>query len=800
MPACMRCGATLTETPRLTYCPKCLDCFLPGREIDREFEEEETFDRVRALLTEGGSPIQIWPRTAGTGCTTALTAIATHQVLPYALPDFTAFCFDAQRAAYRMTRDFRRFLQSAVRTFAPRYDAPDADDPHACALLLTELQRQLRLRAAQKQLLLFLLMPRRLPTEFLRLLPRGRSLPPQTTLILVCAPDQTATLRTLFPRADCAPPITCTGERHTRAARALLESMYRQPLLHRARGRALTDRALQVTGGNYHRIYLLKALLEAGALPTDAVPDDAPESRALRYFTETMGAARVRDACALATAAAVWPNPVPPTMLPGLCGVSPQALTDALEIPELLRISVQNGSPVASVASDAWGQAVRDAFPDARTDVLHRIAALATGDAPLPPLPVGGMIRFFAEIPDVADQADDPALQAALRTPDAAAYLRRTLAAARRAGQITPAEETEVWDARIWYTRNPADLLTHLEACRHRQALHEAQNLPGAVADDLTAQLLALVPVCTARPDGRHLLSELYGQRAMWNLRACRARAALEDYSRAIRFAEPLPGTVPTASESADLAALRLARAVFARRHKMADLESEDLDRAIALLQAVGGNESATVQALQMRAELRLRAGRTDGVQADLDLAFAQLPALPETDRLHRAAALYRLHGTLLDQTDAPLRAAAAYGREIALLRTCPGRRAQTDLAAAYAARAAAYARAAQTDCAYADRSEAIDVLRQCDAAPMAQANAYLARAALLHTVGRDSEAAADCGEAAHLLEPLVGGADRRITQRCAEAYRLRIAWRDDPAATADDRRRLSQLRILLGK
>ena len=801
MPVCMRCGAALIETQRLNYCPKCLDSFLPGREIDREFEEEETFDRVRALLTGGGSTLQIWPREPGTGCTTALTAIATHQVLPYALPDFTAFCFDAQRAPYRLSRDFRQFLIGAIRAFAPRYDAPDADAPHATALMLAELQRQLTLRAAQKQLLIFLLLPDALPTEFLRSLPRGRSLPPQTTLIFVCTPGQADALHTLFPRADCAPPILRTGERHTRAARALLESLYRQPLLRRARGRALAEQALAYTGTDYHRIYLLEGLHRAGAVPADALPDNPPETAALRHYAELLGDARLRDACALAAMAAVWPYPLPPTMLPGLCGKPPAALADALEIPELLRITVQNGAPVAAVPSESWIRALDAAYPSYRAEACRRITALAVGSAPMPPLPAGGLCRFFAELLDAAAKSGDDAMQDALRTPDAAACLRRTITTARRAGRMTPAEEEEVWDARIWATRSPADLLLHLDACRRRQALHEAMDQPGAVVADLSAMLRALMPVCTARPDGRRLLADLYAQRAEWNLRACRARSALEDCNRAVRFAEPLPGAPLTDDETAALVRLLLARAVFARRHRMVELESEDLDRALTLLHTVpGGNESAMAQALQMRAELRLRAGWADDVQADLDRASALLPALAEADRPRCAAALHRMQGELYDQTGDPLRAAAAYGRQIALLRARTDRRAQSELAAAYGARAAAYARAGNFDCAYADRSEAIAVLRAADAPGAVRAEAYLARAALLHTAARDAEAAADCGEAAHLLEPSVGGADRRLTQLCAEAYRLRIAWLGDSADVADDRRRLQQLRILLSK
>ena len=114
MSKCTHCGAPLTEAPGLSFCPKCMDCFIPSSIVMPDVDEAETFARIRDYLNESSDngQLMILERDPGTGCTTALYALATHQLVPQALPDFTAFYFDAHRPAYRLMSDFRSFLRS----------------------------------------------------------------------------------------------------------------------------------------------------------------------------------------------------------------------------------------------------------------------------------------------------------------------------------------------------------------------------------------------------------------------------------------------------------------------------------------------------------------------------------------------------------------------------------------------------------------------------------------------------------------------------------------------------------------
>ena len=93
MSKCAHCGEVRTEAPGLSYCPNCNDCFIPGNVIPPEIDEEETFSRMRIYLNESsdGGQLMILAREPGTGCTTALYALATHQLMPPSMPDFTAF-------------------------------------------------------------------------------------------------------------------------------------------------------------------------------------------------------------------------------------------------------------------------------------------------------------------------------------------------------------------------------------------------------------------------------------------------------------------------------------------------------------------------------------------------------------------------------------------------------------------------------------------------------------------------------------------------------------------------------------
>ena len=807
MTACTHCGTTLIDTPQLSYCPKCLDCFIPSRQIDQEFEEEETFDRIRSYLT--GSPdegqLVILAREHGTGCTTALNALATHQVLPHALPDFAAFYFDADSPVYRLDRDFRHFLRSAIRAYDPRYEAPDADSPRACALMLAALAEQTQLRAARKKLILFIALPDSLPTEFLRGLPRGRNLPKHTALFLICTPAQTQTLQQLLPRVRVLPPVCLNGALHMRAVRRLLDqSVLRRGWRQRLRsGEQSVEEALRLTKGDYHRIYLLDAMRKAAAFPPDTLPQTDLWSCAFQFYGSAWGAERIRRVCAFTAMIDTWPTPVPPMLLPALCGLPPETLADTLRFPELIRVSQQGHTVVVSLASQEAAAFLRSRSPELFAGTVERLVALATGTEQMPELPHSGLCRFFSSAADAVARHGTAEQLHRLMANDAVSYMCRTMADARRAETMTAAEEEEVWDARIRFTQSTHDLLSHLDACNRRKALHEAQNTPSGVIADITALLQALQPICPGRPEGRKLLAELYAQRGEWNLRACRARAALEDYNRAIRFAEPLPESGELSEDSRrTLIRLLLMRASFARKHRMHEQLADDLDRAILLLQQSDAPDAdAWTQALRMRAQLMIRVERYDRAQADLEAAGALLPQVTSAENARCCTDIYRMQGQIYDSTGEPLKAAASYGRLIALYRSQdkPPLRA---LAQAYAARAAAHEQNHDFDCAYADRSEAIEMLLQPTDRPATElAQAYLARARLLGRVGRAQEGADDCTEAIRLLEPLVGGSERAPTLLCTEAYREResLYMAVGCEARADeDRRRLRQLRILL--
>ena len=810
MSACTRCGTSLIEANGLSFCPKCADCFIPSGMIAPDVEQEETFARIRTYLNENTQDgrLLILEREHGTGCTTALHALATHQLLPHALPDFTAFYFDANRPQYRLMRDFRHFLRTAIRIYSPRYEEPDAEPSTCCARMLSDLTEQLLLRSSQKKLLLFISLPEVLPEDFLRLLPRGRSIPQRAGVFLLCLHGQAESLQSLLPRAQVLPPILRNGELHTKAIRQMLTETFCPTLRQRLSGGGRrAEQAYPLLRGDFHRAHLLCTLqTEYRLFDGQALPQaDTLWHFALQYFTQEWGATRMHAALCVAVMTTLWCCPLPPMMLPALCGVSPEALADALQIPELLRVDRQEDTVVISVSCPEAAEVLHALYPQLFEWATARIAALADGSDALR-LTKNGMCRFYTGAIETLSRAHCTDLLNKLMVPDVSARIHRQLQDACSNGQMTADEADEVWTSFIWFARTHNHLRLRIEAGRYRLKLHQAQNLPSAEANDLTELLEAVQPIFQRHEEGRLQLSQLYEQRAECNARACRARAALEDYDRAVRFAQAPAESIPSNDAVLRLADLRLARGRFETRHRLFEQALDDFDRAVLLLEELNKITPQLLDALIERARTLMQLHKDDAALEDLEHLCTLLPPDRGQPGLLRCEAC-TLQGELYDRKPDPLKAAAAYGRVVEYYRLG----AQEDpqllpaLAAAYSARAASYIHNDNLSCAYADYSESIETLTAEDAPdnlpPEPLADAYLQRARLLHRTDRFDEALSDCTAGIMLLEPHVSTSARALTALCLSLYQLRERLHvltDSATMAAEDRRRMAQLQILL--
>lgn len=807
MSICTRCGEVLTETPGLSFCPKCMDCFIPSGMISPDVEEEETFARIRSYLNEDQEPgrLLIWEREHGTGCTTALHALATHQLLPHALPDFTAFYFDANRPPYRIMDDFRSFLRGAVRVYAPRYEEPDAEPATACTRMLADLSEQVLLRSARKHLLIFIALPEHLPEDFLRELPRGRSLPRRTGLFLVCSKGQGTSLNQIIPRAQSLPPILRNSELHYRAIRQMMTDTFCPTFRHRlAGGGRAVEQGIASAGGDYHRAHLLQVLYEeAHAFSPQELPAAADVWQfALKHYEHEWGGYRFHAALRIAVMLVVWGIPLPPMILPGLCDTSTDALADALRIPELLRLDRQEDTVVVSISCPEAVNALRTYVPEAFREAAERLVALAEGDAPLR-LPHGGLCRFYSGAPEALARFGDDALLKRFLKPEITARMHRRMCDALATESISPAEVDEVWTARIWFARVHTYLPLRAEACQYRLQLHRSQNLPASEAADLTELLDAVQPIFQRRAEGRLQLARFYAQRADCFVRACRARAALEDFDRAVRFASQLPDD-PDPAVLEELAELLYARGEFELQHRLHEQALDDFDQVIRILDQIDTADSALPERVLMaRSKTYARLQKVQAALQDLDRLCGLLP--PERTPLRCEA--YALQGELFDEAGEPLKAAAAYSRVVEHYRALVPDAPQylPELAEAYGARATSYERNGNTDCAYADRCEAIEMLTSeetpSDLPPEFLATAYLKRAQLLGHLERHAEAIADCTAGIALLEPKVTSSAKELVALCLALYKERdrlYTIMDCPTGATEDRRRMMQLRILL--
>lgn len=812
MSTCTRCGETLIETAKLAFCPHCLDAFIPSGMIARDIDEEATFGRIRDFLNHTAEPkTVILEREHGTGCTTALTALATHQVLPAALPDFTAFAFDANRPAYRRFADFRAFLRMTVRGYAPQYEEPDTDPTRACTMMLNTLMEQLRRRGAAKRMLLFILLPDEIPADFIRALPRERNLPPQSSLFLVCGRGQAPELLELLPRAKTLPGVFRDDPIHIRAVNELFtKSIFRLGFWKKMTGgNAVIEQARRLTELDYHRIYLMQSLMQSQALSADELEGvtDLWQS-AFQFYQTQWGSARFETVAQAAATMSLWHYPIPPMLLPGLCAREPEQLMDVFRMPELVRVTSQEGRVVASIASPEATEALRTFAPDAFRKAAARVRSLALGEECVS-FPAGDACWFFANAADAIAAHGTPEEQAQLLSEQAAAQTDALLQALRQSGAISIEEEEEIWNARAFFARTHARPLLQMDACMHRLRLHEEMNLPSAVISDLTELLEGAQPTFQRRAAGRPMLAQLYAQRARWCAKASRIRAALEDYRRAVAFAEPPPDPNPTAADSGGLLAALLAeRGAFEQEHRLYELMMDDFDRAMAILQAQPTPDPAVLAPLLLRrGQALVQQGRDAPALDDLNWLSALLAQSPLPNGLHLQCESHRLQGAVFDRQHAFIRAAAAYGRAIELLRAAASDDPALlpDLAAAYGDRAHSHEQSGNTEFAYADRSEAILALTAPEApsagSPVPLARAYLNRARVLGEMHRAEEGVADCTAGIRLLEPLIGSSSREVPLLCAELYQQQEALHQaisDVRGAAEDHRRRAQLQILL--
>lgn len=808
MSKCATCDTILTEAPGLSFCPKCMECFIPGSTTLPDISEEETFSRIRNYLSENNDAgqLMILERESGTGCTTALYALSAHQLLPASLPDFTAFYFDAHRTPDRLMRDFRAFLRNAIRSYAPRYEEPDADDAAACTRMLSDLNEQVLQRSARKKLLLFIDLPDRLPESFLLSLPRGRALPKRTGIFLVCGANVGEPLKELIPRAVLLDPIRRSSELHNRTISRLMTQTFCPDLRHRLLGGTRTaEIAVEAANSDLHRANLLISLYKNfNAFPSHQIPEgDDLWFTALEYFTHIWGEDRMRAAAALVLMLDLWGDPLPPMMLPGLCGIEADTLDDALRMPELLRLHRQEDTVVISVAAAEAVKALRLRYPDLQGELAMRIVEMAEGRIPLH-LPKGGLCRFFCGAPYALSRWEDPELLDRLLDRKNAAWMHRYLSGTL-GSQITESELDQVWASRVWFTRENGYLVLRIEAAQYRRELHRKQNLPAAEAADLTELLEALHALFQQRPQGRAQLSVLYEQRAECHIRACRARSALEDLDRAVQYAEPAENFVPDINR---LARLLVTRGQFEMKHKLYEPAVEDYDRALRLLHSADPPDvSIRYQALLSRARVYASQQKTPEALHDLDRLCALLADDPELQNSSLRCEAYMLQGELYDREKDSFKAAAAYNRVVEYYRLL----AQQDpsytenLSDAYTARADSYERNGNWDFAYVDRCAAIDALTDEDApkdiAPPIIAIAYLKRAMMFKRRNRLHEAISDCTNAIELLEPMISASARNIVTLCLAVYQERermCIQLDFNARALEDRRRMAQLQILL--
>ncbi|MBQ9082529.1 MAG: tetratricopeptide repeat protein [Clostridia bacterium] len=808
MSKCAHCGESLVETPRLSFCPSCSDCFIPGSIIPPDVDEEETFSRMRGFLNEHGDNgrLMILGREPGTGCTTALYALATHRLIPQSLPDFTAFYFDAHRPSFRMMSDYRTFLRAAIRSYSPRYEEPDADDAAACTRMLSDLNEQILMRSARKKLLLFISLPDQLPEDFLRSLPRGRALPKRTGVFLVCTTNTADRLKRMLPRAQVLPPIERGSDLHIRAIRRMMTQTFCPNLRHRLMGGMRNvEAAIAAVDGDFHRAYLLRSLYtEHHAIQPHTIPE--PEDLwtvAIQFFADKWGEERLRRVAALALMLVLWGHPLPPTMLPHLCGVPVSALEDALRLPELLRVGMQEDTPIVSISCKEPVAALRARFPDLLSELAVRIMDLAEDRVPLE-LPPGGLCRFFCGAPYALARWNKPELLNRLLDQNNTAAMHRKLNAQLGTG-ITEAELEQVWTSRIWFARENDSLLLRLESTQYRRALHQKQDRPAAEAEDLSELLDALQPAFQNHPDGRMLLSRLYEQRAQCNIRATRARSALEDFDRAVRFATPFEGALTDVNR---LARLLLARGEFELQHKLFEQALDDCNRSLKLVQYSDLPDMETHQtALMTRAQIYACQRKNREALYDLNHLCTILSEGPDAVHNPLRCKAYMLLGELYDKEKDPLKAAAAYSRVVEYYRFLSHRDPAyiIPLSEAYSARADSYERNENWDCSYVDRCTAIDTLVgevAPDGLPLETlARAYMKRAIMLRDRARYEEAIADCSAAIDLLEPTVSATNRSATSLCLALYRERdrmYTHLEYNARALEDRRRIAQLQILL--
>ncbi len=807
MSKCAHCGEVLTEAPGLSYCPNCNDCFIPGNVIPPDIDEEETFSRMRIYLNESsdGGQLMILAREPGTGCTTALYALATHQLMPPSMPDFTAFYFDAHRPPYRMMNDFRAFLRSSIRSYSPRYEEPDADDAAACTRMLADLNEQVMMRSARKKLLLFISLPDQLPEDFLMSLPRGRALPRRTGVFLVCSTGAGDRLKRILPRAQVLPPVVRGSDLHIRAIRRMMAQTFSPKLFQRwMGGTRYVDAAVAAADGDFHRAYLLRSLYtEHHAFAPGQIPE--PEDLwpfAIQYFTNLWGEERMRAVAALTLMLMLWGDPLPPMMLPGLCGIPASALEDALRIPELLRVGQQEDTVMISISTKEAAVALRTRFPGLMSELAVRIMDLAEDRIPLK-MPAGGLCRFFCGAPYALARWNKPELLNRLLEHSNTSSMHRRLNEQLGTG-ITEKELEQVWDSRVWFTREHDYLVLRIEATRYRQMLHQKQKRPAAEAEDLSELLDALQPMFQQHPEGRAQLSVFYEQRAECYIRAGRARSALEDFDRAVKYAAPLEGALPDRNR---LAQLLLARGKFELKHKLHEQALDDFNRAIRFLQSSDLPDMQVHQQLLMaRAQTYSSQNKIMEALHDLDRLCILLAETPNAVHNPLRCKAYMLQGELYDRAQEPFKAAAAYNRVVEYYRLLS----QKDpvyivaLAEAYLARADSYERNGNWDFAYVDRSTAIDTLVGEVAEGMPPeiiARAYFKRAVMLQQKERFEEAISDCSIGIELLEPHVTASAREITELCLALYRERdrmYTQLELSARALEDRRRIIQLQILL--
>lgn len=800
--SCERCGETKIDAGAFSYCPACLACS-DLRSVENKFPPVPLYmAKWIAKQTTGRKSLSggylFLETDSGMGKSRLLRSISSGET--DCLNEMFLIYFDARRPLYRCCRDFFNTLLRAVHSFLPRYQAESRDSSVLCAILLEALHH----RSPGRKILIMIDHLHDAPPELFSLLPVAETLPDDIFFLLSF--DKGTQKKESFEKKfeKITPAAALSLSRDDFSNTMLMKRSISHNLLHLNFKHRLTDGdmlveyALSLTHGDWYGCSLLGELLQHGDKSSILHQISREDDLVAVYFMDVrrrLGEMDFVRIITLLTALLVCGVPVQPEYLPGLSGIESKYLALLCRCGGLVSAFRQESTLMLEPASERLYLVVEQEFPESLRAMTDRIYSAACGEIRLR-LPKGGAALIYSLLFPAILRSGTPEQKETLFAPETLSKFHAAMTKVQEAGKITDEETEQIWKAQIDAARRAqntsgmADGLTQL-CLLHRRT----ENYPAAVHD-----MDELLRVSKNSGASSLLLAKMHVQRAELLLKADKFRTAIESLGKAASFAERSDAS---ADQAILWASILRRRGEIEQQHRLYLPMMDDFNRSAELLRPLG---EAACGELALTLLLRGRALmlREDNETALRDFSDAVVLASGAGEKYASALRdLYRERGRALFTLGEARKAAASFTNAIAITK-----RKDTNpytLAQLYTDRAQAHEADSDTEHSLADRSECIAILStqkltgsRC-AAKLAEA--YLLRAQLFAKLGRTADEIRDCSAGINRLEPYLDGKNKSVAFLCISIYRQRIdacIKSGHTEQTAEDRRRISQLKILL--